>query len=189
MSSIETLLAEQPLVVSLMLGTLAVGLIYGWLQTGKKAAAVAGLIAVLLIPAAWVIASKWVTDREQIETLIYEIADAVERNDHVEAVRVISDPKTKAQARQELNQWTFSLAAVNRIRSINIIDGSYPLEADVDMSVKVRVSHVKGSIRDQPVPRRLILTLEKSEDGWLVTQYRHLPIAGGPDRYSTVPRP
>jgi hypothetical protein len=185
----EALLAEQPLVVSLMLGTLAVGLIYGWLQTGKKAAAVAGLIAVLLIPAAWVIASKWVTDREQIETLIYEIADAVERNDHAEAVRVISDPKTKAQARQELNQWTFSLAAVNRIRSINIIEGTYPLEADVDMSVKVRISHVKGSIRDQPVPRRLILTLEKSEDGWLVTQYRHLPIAGGPDRYSTGPRP
>ncbi len=32
----ETLLAEQPLLVSVMLGTLAAGLIYGWLQTGKE---------------------------------------------------------------------------------------------------------------------------------------------------------
>ena len=54
----EALLAEQPLIVSLMLGTFAVGLIFGWLQTGKKAAAVAGLIAASLIPVAWVVASR-----------------------------------------------------------------------------------------------------------------------------------
>lgn len=179
-----TLLAEQPLLVSLMLGALAVGLIYGWLQTGKKGAAVAGLIAVLLIPAAWVIASMWVTDREQIRALIYEIADAVERNDHDAAVRVIGDPQTKAMALAELKRWRFQRAAVNRIRSIDIIEGTYPLQADVDMSVKVTVSQVQGSIRDFNVPRRLLLKLEKVDDDWLVIQYQHMPIVGGPDQYS-----
>lgn len=179
----EALLAEQPLLVSFMLGTLGFGLIYGWLQTGKTAAAVGGFIVVSLIPIAWVVASHWQTDREQIESLIYEIADAVERNDHEAAVRVIADPITKARARQELSNWTFNLARVNKIASIDIIQGTFPLEADVNMSVKVNVTG--RGVRDMRVPRRLILKFEQRDDAWLVTDYQHMPIAGGPDQYST----
>lgn len=179
----EAMLAEQPLLVSLMLGILAAGLIFGWLQTGKKAAAVAGLVAGLLIPVAWVIASRWETDRERIESLIYEIADAVERNDHAAAVRVIGDPETKAQALQELSNWTFNLAAVNKISSIDIIEGTFPLEADVNMSVKVNVTG--RGISNRRVPRRLLLKFEQRDGDWVVTDYRHMPIAGGPDQYST----
>jgi len=182
----EAMLAEQPLLVSVMLGVLAGGLIYGWLQTGKKAAAVAGLIFGLLIPVAWLVASRWETDREQIESLIYEIADAVERNDHEAAVKVIGDPKTKEQARQELSNWTFHLAAVNNISRIDIIEGTYPQEADVHMSVKVNVSG--RGVRNVRVPRRLILKFEERDGGWVVTDYRHMPIVGGPDRYSTPAR-
>jgi hypothetical protein len=184
---VESLLAEQPLLVSLMLGTLGGGLIYGWLQTGKRQAAIAGLVFLGLIPIAWIVAAKWQTDREQIESLIYEIADAVEQNDHERALKVIGDSQTKTRARQELSYWTFHLARVNRLRSIDIIKGTYPLEADVDMSVKVDVSHVGGRIRDTRVARRLILKFEKSEDGWVVTEYQHMPIVGGPDQYSTLP--
>lgn len=183
------LLAEQPLIASLILGTLAVGLIYGWLQTGKKGAAVAGLVAALLIPVAWVIASKWETDRERLKSLIYEIADAVERNDHERAVSVIGDAKTQAQARQELSHWTFHLARVNSIRSIDIIEGTFPLEADVVMSAKVDVSQANGGMRNIRVPRLLILKFEKTDQDWVVTDYRHQPITGGPDRYSTAPAP
>lgn len=182
----EALLAEQPLLVSLMLGAFAVGLIYGWLQTGKKEAAVAGLFAASLIPVAWVIASRWETDREQIESLIYEIADAVERNDHEAAIRVIGDPQTKAHARQELSNWTFELARVNKISSIDIIEGTFPPEADVNMSVKVDVTG--RGVRNMRVPRRLILKFEQRDAGWVVTDYRHMPIAGGPDQYSTPAR-
>ncbi len=183
----EVLLAEQPLVVSLMLGTLGGGLIFGWLQTGKKEAAAAGLVAFALIPLAWLIASRWETDREQIRTLIYEIANAVEENDHDTAVEVIGDPQTRSRARQELANWTFHLARVNKIRSIDVIEGTFPLEADVDMSVKVDVSQNRGSLRDVRVPRRLILKFEKATDQWVVTDYRHMPIAGGPDQFSMPP--
>ena len=44
---VETLLAEQPLIVSVMLGALSAGLLFGWLQTGKTAGCVAGLIMAL----------------------------------------------------------------------------------------------------------------------------------------------
>lgn len=183
----EAMLAEQPLLVSLMLGALAVGLFYGWLQTGKKEAAIAGLVFALLIPVAWIVASRWETDREQIESLIYEIADAVERNDHEAAVKAIGDPQTKAQARQELQNWTFELAQVNRISSIDVIQGTSPLQAEVNMSVKVNVTG--RGVRSRRVPRRLLLKFENRNGDWFVTDYRHMPIAGGPDQFSTPPSP
>ena len=182
-----TLLAEQPLIVSVMLGALAVGLVFGWLQTGKRQAAIAGLICALLIPVAWVVASRWETDREQIETLIRATADAVERNDVETAVQIIADPATKARARTELQNFTFEMAAVNQIRSIDVIEGTFPKEADVDMSVKVDVSHRSGSLRNVRVLRRLLLRLEKSSDTWVVTDYRHMPVIGKPDQFSTLP--
>jgi ketosteroid isomerase-like protein len=182
----ETLLAERPLLTSLMLAAVAFGLIYGWLQTGKKPAAIAGLVVLALIPFTWILAERWETDREQIESTIYQIADAVEANDHEAAVAVIADPQTRTQARIELQRWTFQLADVNKIRSIELISGTFPPEADVDMSVKVDVSEARGG-QSFRVPRRLILKFVKEGDRWMVTDYQHMPITGGPDPYSTKP--
>ena len=184
----ETLLAEQPLLVSLMLAALAAGFTFGWLQSRKKAAAAAAVACALLIPVAWFVASRWETDREQIERLVYEIADAVERNDVETAVSIIGDPALQSRARVELNNYTFEMAAVNKIRSIDVIEGTFPTEADVDMSVKVDVSHNRGSFRNVRVLRRLLLRLEKSNDDWVVTDYRHMPITGQSDQYSRLPQ-
>ena len=67
------MIAEEPLIVSLMLGAMGFGLLYGWLRTGNKPVAVAGLIFVALIPLAWFVANQVETDREQIEHLIYTL--------------------------------------------------------------------------------------------------------------------
>ncbi|TWU60123.1 hypothetical protein Poly51_03970 [Rubripirellula tenax] len=180
-----SLLAEQPWIVSLMLGMLGGGLLFGWLQTGKKAAAVMGIIALALIPVAFLVASKWETDREQIERVIYETADAVEKNDFERAYRIIGDEKAEAMARLELPQFEFTMARVNKLRSITMIEGSFPPEADVDMSVKVDVSNQRGGVRNLRVVRRLELRFQKVGDRWVVTEYRHSPVAGGPDQFTT----
>ena len=86
-----TLLAEQPLLLSLLLGVLAAGLVYGWLQTGKRGVGIAGLVVLVLIPIAWFVSNAWVTDRERIRELIFETADAVETNDIDRAVLVIGN--------------------------------------------------------------------------------------------------
>ncbi|MDG2223910.1 MAG: hypothetical protein P8L85_21195 [Rubripirellula sp.] len=183
----ESLLAERPLLTSVMLAAMAFGLLYGWLQTGKKPVGVAGLVFLLLIPLAWVTASRWETDREQIESRLYEIAAAVEANDYETAVAIIADPTTRAEAKAELQRWTFQLARVNQIRSIELIDGTFPPEADVDMVAKVEISGSSGG-QDYRVPRRLILKFQKNGDQWQVIDYQHLPIVGGPDRFSNKPR-
>ncbi len=186
------LLAESPLMVALMLGVLAAALIYGWLQSGRKQLVIAGLIVACLIPIAWIVSENWVTDREQIEQLIYQTADAVEANDHERAVAVIGDEATRQQALSELPQWEFTQADVGRIRSIRIIEDTLPIQADVDMTVKVEVSSKRGGLQSLRVPRRLLLTFEKREakanqvgGGWVVTKYEHLPIVGTADAYST----
>lgn len=185
------LLAEQPLVVSIMLGVLAAALIYSWLQTGKKALVIAGLICAALIPVAWVIAGNWVTDEERIETLIYDVAKAVEEERYDDVVELIGADQTKSQAGNELQRYEFEVAKVGNIRSIKMVQGSVPPQANVDMTVKVTVSEKRGSIKNVSIPRRLMLTFEKSGDpnaahgGWLVSEYAHMPVIGKPDAYST----
>ncbi len=179
------LLAEEPLIVSLMLGAMGFGLLYGWLRNGNKKIALAGLVFVALIPLAWFIANQVETDREHIQRLIYTLADAVERNDHENAVTVIGDPIVEERARLELRKWTFELAKVTQINKIRVIEDTFPPQADVEMMVKVKVSG-KGSnaIQSAQIPRKLLLTMEKEGDDWLITEYQHRPAIGGPDKYS-----
>jgi hypothetical protein len=180
----QSLLAEQPLILSLMLGVLAVCLIYGWLQTGKKELAAIGLTLAALIPVAWVIAANWVTDRERIEVLIYETADAIKNNDHERALNLIADTSIRDRARGELGNFVFDEARVTKIREIKLVDGTFPQEADVDLYVKIVVSQRTGGLQDQNVPRRLMLRLQKEGDGWVITDYDHMSPVGGPDVYS-----
>jgi hypothetical protein len=190
------LLAERPLVVAIILGVLAAGLLYGWLQTGRKPLAISGLLIACLIPISWIVAENWVTDREQIEQLIFQTADAVEANDHDRAVAVIGDDATRRQALAELPNWVFSQADVGSIRSIRIIENTLPLQADVDMIVKVELSSKRGAMQNMRFPRRLMMTLEKrgtSSDavngGWVVTKYQHLDVIGPADATTPMQSP
>ncbi len=179
------LIAEEPLIVSLMLGAMGFGLLYGWLRTGNKPIALAGLVFVALIPLAWFIANQVETDREQIQRLVYTLADAVERNDHDSAVTVIADPELEARARLELRNWTFDLAKVTQINKIRVIDDTFPPQADIEMMVKVKVSGTgSNALQNAQIPRKLLLNMEKEGDDWLITEYQHLPIIGGPDKFS-----
>jgi len=177
-----SLLAEQPLILSLILAVLVVVLTYRWLQTGKKEVAAAALVIAAMIPVVWVIADRWVTDREQIETLIYQTADAIQENDHEQALELIADETTRERARRELGTFVFDQARVTRIREIQLIDGTFPQEADVDMNVKIVVSEKSGPMQNVTVPRRLMLRLQKDGDRWMITDYRHTSVVGKPDK-------
>ena len=180
------LLAEEPLIVSLMLGAMGFGLLYGWLRSGNKKIALTGLVFVALIPLAWFIANRVETDREHIQRLLHALADAVQRNDHDTAVAAIANPELEERARRELQNWTFDLAKDTQINKIRVIEDTFPPQADIEMMVKVKVSgRGSNAIQNAQIPRKLLLTMEKEGDDWLITEYQHLPILGGPDKYST----
>lgn len=183
----QNILAEQPLLSSGLLAFLAIAFVFGWMQTGNKIALAGGLVALLLIPGAFVLASYWVTDREQISAAIHRTAEAVANNDFDRAVQII-DPSQRdkiAAAKSDLSRFRFDEARINKLRTIDITEGSVPPDAEVDMSVTVVVSDQRGQIRGMRVLRRVILQFRKSPRGeWFVYDYNHLPIVGAPDGFS-----
>lgn len=173
------LLAEQPLLVSIMLAALAGGLLAGWLQTGKKSSAVAGLVVLCLVPAAWLIADRIETDRERISRIIYETAGAIQANDHQRAVAVVDDEETRRRALMELPKYVFDMAQVNQINRIDISSGVVPVTAEVELIVKADVSAKRGGFNNLRVLRKLELRFEQRGDDWVVIDYQHSPVIGG----------
>lgn len=194
-----TLLAEQPLVLSLMLGVFSAGLLYGWLQSAGRGVLAAGLVALALIPAAWVVAAKWETDREQIERLLNDVAEAVRDNDHERALALLGNERLRRRAEAELTRYEFTDASIRRVRRIELIPGSFPPEADVEMVVRATLSGRGLQGQRMTIARRILLRLEKREssrargqsadDGrWVVLDYQHGPLSGT-DPFSTLSSP
>jgi hypothetical protein len=178
------LLAERPILISIMLLAVSGAMFFGWLQTGKRQVIWAALLPIALVPAAHWLAASWETDREKIQTLLYELAEAVESNDVQRAVQVIEDAELKARASSELQRYRFDMAAINKIREIKLVEGSFPQEADVELSVKVDVSDRRGSFQNVRVLRLLVLRMQRRGDQWVIIDYRHFPITGQPDAAS-----
>ncbi|QDT12040.1 hypothetical protein [Planctomycetes bacterium K23_9] len=178
-----TILAEHPLLLSLMVGMLAGGTLYAWLQSGKKSLAIAGFAFLALIPIIWLIATELETDREHIERLVYETAQAVQDNDHVRAVLVIGDEDTKRKALAELPKYEFDRVKASSI-TIDFVPGSNPPLADVDLIASVVASDKAGRFQNMRVPRKILLTFEKTGDQWKVIDYNHMQIGGQADAFS-----
>ncbi len=183
----KTLIAEQPLLMAILLGAMATAALLGWVQTGKKQTLWIGLVLVALIPISWYISVLWVTDREQIREAIHRTAQAVKDNDFDRAVQII-EPGRHAlitTAKADLSRFRFTEARVNQFRSIEMVQGSHPPEAQVDLSAKAVVSDTGGRIKDYPVLRRVVLRFRKSADGnWYVYDYNQFPILGPADGFS-----
>lgn len=179
-----TIFAENPLMISIMIGIVVIGLLYGWLQTGDKRIAFAALVATLMIPAAYYLADAIETDREKILRAIYTTVRAIEQNDHESAVQVIGDRATRQRALNELPRYEFHRIGVRNIE-IRIVQGSFPLEATADLDASVTASLSNGAMKNIRVPRRVILTFQKQPDeSWLVTDYTHRPLIGKADNFT-----
>lgn len=181
-----TILAESPLMLSIMIGVVTLALAYGWMQTGNRLVGLAAFGTLLLIPAAIYLTHILVTDRERILEAIETTVAAVEANDHESAVQVIVDPATRARALAELPRFEFERVRARNIQ-VKLVQGSDPPEATVDLDASVTVSLARSGIKQQRVPRRVFLTFQKQgDDQWRVIDYSHQPPIGGPDAYSSL---
>ncbi len=180
-----SLFTEQPILLGLMIGSIAAVLLYGWIQTGNKWIGIAGGVFVVLTPLALYLSLQVETDREKITRLINDTAKAVESNDHNAAVASIGDSRIKARALTELPRYKFSRVKVSQMQ-VKMLENTNPAQAEVDINVMARVSVVgNGQFQDTPVPRRLFLQFQKDDDGsWKMIDYTHTPLNGKPDMFS-----
>jgi hypothetical protein len=166
-----------------MLGLLGLGLLYGWLQTGKKATAICGAVALLLIPVAFYVASVWVTDRESIRQSVLEAAANVQSNQPDKAVELIGDERYRQQALALLRGLHFERAVVTGEREIRIDNETFPPTAMADINVRVEVANRGTAFR------RLILDFEMIDGQWKVVSYEHLDPINGRDQFSNLKLP
>ena len=166
------ILLEQPITLGVCGGIFVLAAGFFWLQTGFRwlLLTTIGLVALTVILV--LVSINVITDRERLNSLLYEVAEAVEANDHA---RVISymHPDASAgvmRAKSELPQYDFSEARVTRVKEIKILDKAVPPEAIAEFNVVVEVGVQGQRFR---VPRFVIVYFRMKDDRWLVTDYEH----------------
>jgi hypothetical protein len=181
------MLAEQPILVSVLLALVGLTLAYIWARGAPRAVGVGGLVAFGLIPIAWLVASLIETDQEAIRATIRRLATHVQANE-IEAACEAIDPSLEGlveRAENELARYEFTRARVGRFNRLRVLDDRQPPEAVVDLIASVKVTARGTSLEDISVSRRLFLLLRKTPGGWKVIDYEHRPAVGGPDGFST----
>lgn len=181
------LLGEQPLLLSVLLAILAVAFLYIWTRSGHRGLGITGAVLLALIPVVWLIADRIETDAEQIRAMIMDVAEHVEENRFEQAYEAIHPDREeiRQRAEAELPKYEFSRANVGSFRTVRLLPGTSPPEAVVDLMAGVTASMKDGMLRDQRVVRRVMLHLQKTDQGWKVIDYAHGPPIGGDDPYSS----
>ena len=181
------LFAEQPILLSVLLGLLAAALLYAWTRSGQRGMGIAGGVLLLMIPVVWFVAGKIVTEEEQIQAMLAELAEHVEANRFEQAYLAIHPDQEEVlrRAQAELPRYEFSRARIASFRTVQLLDGTEPPQAFVDLNAGVTLSVKNGALQGQKISRRLLLHLEKTPSGWKVIDYDHRPLIGGRDGYSS----
>jgi hypothetical protein len=181
------ILAEQPILMSFVLGILAFGLFYSWTRASQKWMLQAGFVILLLIPLVWLAAGLIETEDERIRLMIGEFAERVEANDVEGALASIhpTRPDVRQRAAAELPNYEFTRARVGGYQTIRVLPEKSPPQAVVDLIAAVTVSVRSSGFEDQRVSRRLLLLLEKVDDQWMVLDYAHRAPVGARDAFAT----
>jgi hypothetical protein len=181
------MIAEQPVLITVMLALLAIAFLYAWTREGRKWLAFIALGLLALIPLAWLGASMIETDDERIRAMIYDFAAAVEANDHETVYAAVHPdrPDILARVESELPRYEFTRARVGGFDKIKVLPNTDPTEAVVELMASVTVSSNNGAFQGQKVARKLLLYLRETESGWKVLDYSHRPPIGGLDPYSS----
>lgn len=174
------LFAEQPVLLSVLLGLLAAALLYAWTRSGQRAMGIAAGVLLLLIPVAWIVAGAIVTEEEEIRAMLARVAEDVEANRFEQAYLAIHPGQEEVlrRAKSELPRYTFSRARIANFRTVRLLDGTDPPQAIADLTAGVTLSTKNGALQGQKISRRLILHLEKTPSGWKVIDYDHRPLIG-----------
>lgn len=181
-----TLVAERPILLSLILLALAAAVAFVWVQVGKPFLMyLAGLI-LLLVPIGIYASIVLETDRESLTRTIREVAAAVESEDY-ERVYSFIDPQAKEAlrlAQMELPSYEFTSARVTAFREFDIRNDLDPTQAIVELVANVIVSSRTANFGQARVVRVVIIKFRKTGDQWKAVEYTHHKFPKGPDSHS-----
>ncbi|MBW3597224.1 MAG: hypothetical protein KY475_08110 [Planctomycetes bacterium] len=169
-----TWLVEQSLPILVMGGIVVIALAVGYVKTGQRGLLAAVLAAVVIL-IALIAVERWVvTDREQVEEVLFEIAAAVERNDIDGALSHIS-PRAAGvhHASTELRRVEFQDVDIKPNLEIEVFPERSPPTAEARFNVMVILTVPELQLHNERYPRYVEVTFVKDGDRWLVQDYQH----------------
>ncbi len=167
---------ENPLPALVIGGLTTAILISGWLQTGRSSLAYLAGIAVALTIGAVILERMVVTDREEVQATLFEIARLVENNQIEQALEYAHEltPEVRRQAAAELALYEFESIDIKRNLQIEVFPDHVPPRATAEFNVVVTLSTRVDIFRNQRIPRYIEMTLFREADGvWRVGAYQH----------------
>jgi len=176
-----TLLLDNlfPLVMGGVL--LTVVLAGSWLKMGHKGLLIGAIIVALLAVGLVILDQAVVTEREQIERTIHQIAADVEREDTELLLSHIHPDaeETRRRAEAEIPHYKIKSVRVKQGLQIDLDMRHDPPQAQVEFNVVVDGSDAAGFLGERQVPRFVSVRLWKDGDRWKVRDYRHAdPLEG-----------
>jgi hypothetical protein len=169
-----TYFLETPWPAMLIGGLAALMIGSGWLRTGQTWLLYLLLAILALTVGAVVLERLVVTDREQVDATLHEIARLVEKNDLEAAFQYAHSPAVRGQAAGELPRYRFQEVAIARNLQIKVFPKHLPPKATAEFNVLVVFSTRDGSWSNQRLARYVEVTMLKDDDGqWRVSAYAH----------------
>lgn len=169
-----TWITEDPWPLLVMGLTLQAMLLVAFFQT-RRGLFLAGMLVAGLTSGGLFIAERMiVTEREEVELVLQEVADALVRDDRQGVLDRISPYAThvRAQAEGAMRIFRVTNAKIGNDLVITLNQLTSPPSATAIFLGRLDVESRLGGYQ-QPVVRRFTLTFSQEEDGWYIANYEH----------------
>lgn len=148
---------------------LAVGLIGMWFASGESSMLKLGCVVALLTVATIATEILIVTDREHVESALYDMADGMRQNDFDRVFAYLDNEELVRRARGRLRDATCHGCTITAVNEVSV-------SADGREAVADFVAFAKASNKDFPNPvpiqRRIQLDFRKSDSGdWKIVDF------------------
>ena len=166
-------LFEQPLVILFLGIVLVAALAGGFIQTGRRPLLFAMLAVIALTAGLLVLERIVVTQVEQVESTLHQIAAHLERNDVNAVVKMISEgaPELRNEARQKMGLIEISQVRIKNNLKVEIVKDQEPPVAEARFNAVIRGTDRLGQYGDQAYPRFFIVNLRLEDEQWRVRSY------------------
>ena len=173
------LFLESPLSIGVIGVILVLVSALVWTNTGAKPAIYIAVAFLLLTIILVMVGINVQTHREKIETVLSEVAQAVEDNDLQKVLSYVHPEAADslARAKSEFPNYKFTEARITGVKSINVDQRTSPMSAVAEFHVAVSVT---GNGNQANGIRRFVRCYFLNRNGrWLVQNYEHFePTAG-----------
>ncbi len=166
-------LFESPVTLGVTGAALVLAAAIVWIKGGSAAALYATLALFLLTILLLILNVRIETDREQVQSVIGNVAAAVERNDLDGVLKYVHSSRSPAlnRARGELPNYKFTEARITGIKKIEVTPETNPPSAIAEFNVAVSLT-----AHSQPydgIRRFVRCHFLRDGDRWFVSDYEH----------------